>query len=68
MEELRVLGIANFAGKKKRDPQKRAEFTSIDRSGKYHMIGCKGNQCSSSDTVARFTGAHSELRDIMPAF
>jgi hypothetical protein len=68
MEEMRVLGIANFAGKKKRDPQKRADFTCIDRSGKYHMIECKGSQRSSSHTADRFTGAHSELRDIMPAF
>lgn len=55
MDELQALGIATFAGKKKRGPQKCPDFICRDHNGKYHIIECKGNQQGPDHTADQFT-------------
>jgi hypothetical protein len=54
VDELQALGIANFAGKKKRGPQKCPDFICTDRNGRYHIIECKGNQQGPDHTAVQF--------------
>jgi hypothetical protein len=54
IDELQALGIANFAGKKKRGPQKCPDFICTDRNGRYHIIECKGNQQGPDHIAVQF--------------
>ena len=55
MDELQALGIANFAGKKKRGPQKCPDFICGTAMGNITLSSAKGNQQGPDHTADQFT-------------
>jgi hypothetical protein len=65
MRELQSLGVATFAGKKKRGPQKCPDFLCEDSAGKLHLVECKGNQQGATASEDQFIQGRLQKANVL---
>jgi len=65
MRELQSLGVAKFAGKKKRGPQKCPDFLCEDSAGMLHLVECKGNQQGTNASEDQFIQGRLQKANVL---
>jgi hypothetical protein len=65
MRELQSLGVATFAGKKKRGPQKCPDFLCEDSAGMLHLVECKGNQQGTNASEDQFIQGRLQKANVL---